>query len=107
MDCSFPPTWPVYPPARKVGETVAVIHISRCFKLANWLESYAEALELNVWNSSTTIKATQDPSSKHWNVTIRRDNGTERIFNVKHVVFATGMDGVEPKIPKIPGLVSF
>ena len=107
MDCSFPPTWPVYPPARKVGETVAVIHISRCFKLAYWLESYAEALELNVRNSSTTIKATQDPSSKHWNVTIRRDNGTERIFNVKHVVFATGMDGVEPKIPKIPGLVSF
>ncbi|KAF8345499.1 hypothetical protein F5887DRAFT_1074233 [Amanita rubescens] len=35
---------------------------------------------------------------------IRRDNGTERIFNVKHVVFATGMDGVEPNIPNMPDL---
>ena len=107
MDCRFPPTWPVYAPARKVGEAIAIFHISRWSKLANWLESYADALELNVWTSSTTIKAIQDPSSKYWNVTVQRANGTECIFNVKHVIFATGIDGAEPKMPKIPGLVSF
>ncbi|KAG6847559.1 hypothetical protein H0H93_007380, partial [Arthromyces matolae] len=48
----FPPTWPVYPPA-----------------LANWLESYAESMELNV------------------NLRIAR-GGSERTFTLKHVVLA-------------------
>ncbi|RDB19967.1 putative indole-3-pyruvate monooxygenase YUCCA3 [Hypsizygus marmoreus] len=46
----FPPTWPVYTPA---------------LKLAKWLEHYAEALELNVWTSSTVVSAKQDPATSN------------------------------------------
>jgi cation diffusion facilitator CzcD-associated flavoprotein CzcO len=75
-------------------------------KLANWLESYAEALELNVWTSSTVTQAVQDPSSEHWKVTVKRNNGTERVFIVEHLIFATGAQGIGFKMPNIPGVVS-
>lgn len=90
---SFPPTWPVYTPA---------------LKLANWLESYASSLELNVWTSSTVISATPDASGTKWTVTIKRPNG-ERVFKeVRHVVFATGLGGGDEglKLPVYPGVVS-
>ncbi|KAF8069230.1 hypothetical protein FPV67DRAFT_1669244 [Lyophyllum atratum] len=70
----FPPTWPVYAPA---------------VKLANWLESYAETLELNVWTSSAVVSATQ--AGDAWKVIIKRGDGSERSFTVKHIVFATGL----------------
>ncbi|KAK2462191.1 hypothetical protein APHAL10511_005779 [Amanita phalloides] len=88
----FPSTWPAYAPARK---------------MANWLESYADALELNVWTSSVVTQATQDPSSKHWKVTVKRGNGTERVLTVKHIVFATGLAGTKPNTPKVPGRENF
>ncbi|KAF9459685.1 hypothetical protein BDZ94DRAFT_1380914 [Collybia nuda] len=88
----FPPTWPVYTPA---------------LKLANWLEGYAEALELNVWTSSTVVNATQDASTSRWHVLVRRGDGSERKFDVKHLIFATGLGGSESPIPKIPGMDTF
>ncbi|KAF8629326.1 hypothetical protein AX15_003509 [Amanita polypyramis BW_CC] len=89
----FPSTWPAYAPARKV---------------ANWLESYAEILELNVWTSSVVTRATLDSDSGNWKVTVKRENNTERIFNnVKHVVFAAGFSGPGPNTPKIPGMEKF
>ncbi|KAF8734332.1 hypothetical protein AX14_003424 [Amanita brunnescens Koide BX004] len=89
----FPPSWPVYCPARKI---------------ANWLENYAETLELNVWTSSVVTQAVQDSTSKHWKVTVKRGNEeTERIFNVKHVIFATGFGSSVPNIPKVPGAGKF
>ncbi|KAG6882342.1 hypothetical protein C0992_012019, partial [Termitomyces sp. T32_za158] len=83
----FPPTWPVYAPAAK---------------LANWLESYAETLELNVWTSSTVVKATQDGDL--WRVLISRGDGSERTFTVKHVIFATGLGSNNGVFPKYPGM---
>lgn len=53
----FPPNWPVYSPS---------------VKLANWLEHYAEIMELNVWLSSTITSISQDPESGKWDVTIVR-----------------------------------
>ena len=85
---------------------ITTLKISYFSKLANWLESYAEALELNVWTSSTVTQAIQDPSSEHWKVTVKRSNGTERVFIVKHLVFATGTEGIGLKMPEIPGVVS-
>jgi hypothetical protein len=73
--------------------------------LANWLESYAESLELNIWTSSVVVQASQDATTNRWKVSVRRADGTDRIFNVKHVVFATGMSGIEPNMPKFPGVV--
>ncbi|KAJ7649638.1 hypothetical protein FB45DRAFT_986221 [Roridomyces roridus] len=70
----FPATWPVYAPA---------------LKLANWLESYAEALDLDVWTSST-VKSARPNSAGGWDVVVDRA-GKERVFQVKHVVFATGV----------------
>ncbi|KAG6897057.1 hypothetical protein C0992_004376 [Termitomyces sp. T32_za158] len=86
----FPSTWPVYAPAAKLG---------------NWLESYAETLELNVWTSSTVVKATQDGDL--WRVHISRGDGSERTFTVKHVVFATGLGSNNGIFPKYPGMDSF
>jgi cation diffusion facilitator CzcD-associated flavoprotein CzcO len=85
---------------------IKILKISYFTKLANWLESYAEALELNVWTSSTVTQAVQDPSSEHWKVTVKRNNGTERVFIVEHLIFATGGEGIGFKMPKIPGVVS-
>ncbi|KAJ6605473.1 hypothetical protein DFH09DRAFT_1242201 [Mycena vulgaris] len=86
----FPPTWPVYTPA---------------LKLANWLEHYAEALELNVWTSSIVVSARQD-SSGAWNVVVHR-SGKERAFKVRHLIFATGIGAGEGSIPSYPGMDRF
>lgn len=74
-------------------------------QLANWLEHYAEALEINVWTSSTVVSATQDASTFKWHVVVKRENGVERTFDVKHLIFATGFGGTEGKIPSIPDMV--
>ncbi|KAJ6564733.1 FAD/NAD(P)-binding domain-containing protein [Mycena capillaripes] len=86
----FPPTWPIYTPAKK---------------LANWMEHYADALELEVWTSSTVASA-RPMASGSWDVIINR-SGKERVFKVKHVVFATGMGDGEGKIPSFPGMEEF
>lgn len=90
----FPPTWPVYTPA---------------LKIADWLESYASSLELDVWTSSTVLSATPDASGSKWTVHIQRPNG-ERVFKqVRHVVFATGLGGGDEglNLPKYPGSETF
>ncbi|KAG6872067.1 hypothetical protein C0995_013411 [Termitomyces sp. Mi166 len=73
--------------------------------LANWLENYAEALELNVWTSSTVVNATQNGDS--WNVRISRGDGSERTFTVKHIVFATGLGSNDGTFSEYPGMDSF
>jgi cation diffusion facilitator CzcD-associated flavoprotein CzcO len=76
-------------------------------QLANWLEHYAEALELNVWTSSTTTSVSQDPNTNKWYITVKRgQEGIERKFIVNHLIFATGLSGL-PKTPIYPGIVSF
>ncbi|KAH9947038.1 FAD/NAD-P-binding domain-containing protein [Amylocystis lapponica] len=87
----FPASWPVYTPAQK---------------LADWLEFYAEAMELNVWTSSTVVHADQH-DDKTWTVTVERADGTERKLHVKHVVLALGLGGGTPKYPNIPGQDEF
>ncbi|KAA1476298.1 FAD/NAD-P-binding domain-containing protein [Dentipellis sp. KUC8613] len=84
----FPSTWPVFTPA---------------LKLADWLETYADALELNVWTNATVTKAVQDPESKLWTVTCKRGDGSERTFAVPHVIFAVGWGGGAPQRPHFPG----
>ncbi|KAF8960044.1 hypothetical protein BDZ97DRAFT_1835231 [Flammula alnicola] len=88
----FPPSWPVYAPAKK---------------LANWLEYYAEAMELNIWTSSTVMNATQDETTKDWSVTVKKPDGKERVFKVKHIVMATGFRGGQGYMPTYPGMNVF
>ena len=86
----FPPTWPAYLPKDK---------------LANWLESYAEAMELKVWTRTEFVSATYDEVAEQWTAVVRHD-GQERTLHPRHVVLATGASGI-PNIPKLPGLDSF
>ncbi|KAJ8468201.1 hypothetical protein ONZ45_g17330 [Pleurotus djamor] len=87
----FPSTWPVYTPARK---------------MANWLESYAEHLELNVWTATSVQRVAQD-ASRIWVVTVKKSDGTERVFKPKHVVYATGLGDTAANVPTYPGMDDF
>lgn len=64
-------------------------------------------MELDVWTSSTVTNASKDPSREVWNVVVKRADGTERVFHPKHIVFATGVTGGTPKMPKFVGVEEF
>jgi len=86
----FPPTWPVFTPAHK---------------FANWLEHYAEALELDVWTSSD-VQHAQKNQSGSWDITVDRA-GTQRVLRVRHLIFATGIGDGVGQIPSFPGMNTF
>ncbi|TFK48085.1 FAD/NAD(P)-binding domain-containing protein [Heliocybe sulcata] len=89
----FPSTWPRYPAGRK---------------LADWLESYAQSLELDVWTSAEVTEANQDETSKKWTVTVKRlETGQERKFTVDHLICALGWTGGLPKVPVYPAMEAF
>ncbi|EKM60231.1 uncharacterized protein PHACADRAFT_132721 [Phanerochaete carnosa HHB-10118-sp] len=72
---SFPTTWPVFIPANK---------------FANWLELYADALEINVQTSTSATSMHRNAETQTWDVTIRKPSGSQRFLSVKHVVVAAG-----------------
>ncbi|HZP70274.1 MAG TPA: NAD(P)/FAD-dependent oxidoreductase [Pseudolabrys sp.] len=87
----FPPTFPVYIPKDK---------------LANWFESYVEAMELNYWTGTELATGAYDEARREWQVTLRRRDGSERIMRPRHLVFATGVSSI-PYTPDLPGLDAF
>jgi len=93
----FPPHWPVFTPKDK---------------LADFFESYARLLELNVWTSTALASATWDGTTRSWTVTVGPATaglGTQaptRTFRPKHIVQATGHSG-KPHMPAIPGMDAF
>jgi len=87
----FPPNWPVYIPKDK---------------LANWFETYVEAMELNFWTGTTFESGTYDEAGQRWSVVLRRADGSERRMHPRHVVMATGVSGI-PNLPDIAGLKNF
>ena len=87
----FPPTWPVYIPKDM---------------LANWFEAYADAMELNVWTGAELVRGGYDETRKRWSLTLRRNGGSERIVQPRHLVFATGVSSI-PFTPDLPGLKDF
>ena len=88
----FPPTFPVYIPKDK---------------LANWFESYVEALELNYWTGTELVSGRYDDKRKEWSVTLRRSDGSERVMRPHHLVFATGVSSIPYTPTDIPGLDDF
>lgn len=86
----FPPFWPTFTPKDKLGD---------------WFESYASALELNVWTSSTVSSSVWDAAANSWTLTITGPRGP-RIVTPRHLVLATGHSG-EPDMPSIPGMSEF
>jgi len=74
-------------------------------QFADWLEFYAQTLELNVWTSALVEKMGKGEKGQ-WNVTVRRGgpDGTVRILHPTHVVIASGLSG-EARIPHFQGKV--
>jgi len=87
----FPPNWPVYIPKDK---------------LANWFESYAEAMELNYWTGAEFEGGRYDEAARRWRATVRRADGSRRELQPRHIVLATGVSGI-PNVPEIPALAGF
>jgi len=73
--------------------------------MADWLEYYATALELDVWTSTKIVKVEQNPETLKWTVDVERANGGKRTFVVNHIVGAIGLAGGKPRMPVIPGRV--
>lgn len=87
----FPKSWPVWIPKDK---------------LANWLEFYAETLELNVWTSTELKSADYDADTRRWTIKIVRNGETRSIIS-PNLVMSTGVSGSIPKRPHIPGIENF
>lgn len=88
----FPASWPVYTPKDK---------------LADWLEHYADVMELNVWTGAELVESSFDEHRHEWTVSIRRVDGQQRTLHPKHLVLATGISGTEPHLPVIEGIEDF
>ncbi|MGF2949897.1 NAD(P)-binding domain-containing protein [Microbacterium alcoholitolerans] len=88
----YPTTWPSFLPKDK---------------LAQWLEAYAEAMELNVWTDCEVVRAERDKASGLWTVRIRRSDGSITERAAPQVVLSTGGHSGVPKLPRIPGLEDF
>ena len=87
----FPETWPVYIPKDK---------------LANWFESYADIMELNVWTSCELEGGSYDEVERRWTVDLKVGDGSRRVVRPAHIVMATGASGI-PFRPNLPGLDEF
>lgn len=86
----FPETWPIYIPKDKLGD---------------WLESYADSMELNVWTETSLKDAAFDDAARTWTVTVDQA-GADRVLHPRHVVLSTGVSGI-PHVPEVPGLEEF
>ncbi|MBN8972234.1 MAG: NAD(P)-binding domain-containing protein [Rhizobiales bacterium] len=87
----FPVTWPDYIPKDKI---------------ANWLETYVESMDLDFWTRTTFEGATYDDATATWQATVRRDGHAPRTLHPKHIVLATSVSSV-PNIPAIPTIENF
>ena len=86
----FPEHWPVFTPKDKIGD---------------WLEMYAQVMELNCWNSTTCESARYDGDAQEWLVEVSRA-GEKLTLRPKHLILATGVSGV-PNVPAYPGADTF
>jgi len=87
----FPVTWPDYIPKDKI---------------ANWLETYVESMDLNFWTRTTFEGARYDEASATWQATVRREGEAPRPLRPKHIILATSVSSV-PNIPAIPTIENF
>ena len=86
----YPESWPVYCPKDKI---------------ADWFESYASAMELNVWTSAEMTSSSYDEAAGRWTLVVRTPDG-EREVHPRDVILATGAAG-EPNVPDFPGRSSY
>lgn len=91
----FPSTWPIFTPKDK---------------LAEFFESYAKLLELNVWTRTEIKSSSWDESRKQWTVVVerRKEDGSvdTRTLHPHHVIQATGHSG-KKNAPSFKGMECF
>jgi cation diffusion facilitator CzcD-associated flavoprotein CzcO len=87
----FPDNWPVYIPKDK---------------LADWLEFYAESMELNVWTKTMFLGGEYDSSERRWTVRLSLADGSTRTMRPRHVIMAVGVSGI-PSVPELKGVDDF
>ncbi|SAK98291.1 FAD-dependent pyridine nucleotide-disulfide oxidoreductase [Caballeronia calidae] len=87
----FPASWPTFPTKDM---------------LAEWIESYAIAMECNIWTSTEFVEGTWDEATRTWRARVRRKEGGERVFRPRHLIFANGVLG-KPSLPNLPGLEEY
>jgi cation diffusion facilitator CzcD-associated flavoprotein CzcO len=86
----FPSTFPEYIPKDKI---------------ANWLESYVDIMEVDFWTRTAFDGADYDDTTQRWTARLTRD-GETRTLKPKHIVLATSVSGT-PNIPEIEGITNF
>lgn len=87
----FPRNWPEFLPKDMI---------------AGWLETYAWAMQCNIWNGATLLGAQFDAGTEQWSALIRKPDGSERLLRPRHIVFANGIAG-KPRMPNLLGLDDF
>jgi putative flavoprotein involved in K+ transport len=75
-------------------------------KWADFLESYATLMDINVWTSSTFLNGHYDADEQVWTIRIQRADGTIREVHPRHFIVAGGLFG-SPKTPALKGLDTF
>ncbi|KAF7553665.1 hypothetical protein G7Z17_g3439 [Cylindrodendrum hubeiense] len=92
---NFPAQWPIFTPKDK---------------LADFFESYATLLELNVWTRTELVYTKWDDEKKFWTVIVNRKaaDGTSEIrtFYPRHLIQATGHSGKKNQ-PSVKGIENF
>jgi putative flavoprotein involved in K+ transport len=86
----FPDTWPVFTPKDK---------------LADWLEFYVSAMEIDYWGSARALSAAYDESAGAWEVHVNRE-GRDIQLRPRQLVLALGVSGM-PNVPRLPGQEEF
>lgn len=86
----FPDNWPIYTPKDKMGE---------------WLEHYAQIMELDVWTSTECTSAAYDAAAGLWTLDVVRD-GQNLTIRAPHLVMAVGNAGF-PNVPSFEGAERF
>jgi putative flavoprotein involved in K+ transport len=75
--------------------------------LADWMEAYAWAMEINFWTSTELVGGSYDEERGRWNAIVRNhESGEARTLHPQHLVFASGLVGF-PYKPELPGLDEF
>ncbi|MFJ9390820.1 FAD-dependent oxidoreductase [Nocardioides sp. NPDC101246] len=86
----YPTTWPLFTPKEK---------------LADWMESYIDLLDLDLWTSTNVTSATYDEQAGRW--TVQLDHaGESRTLHPQHLVFATGRETMARQ-PAVEGSEDF
>lgn len=92
----FPETWPLFCPRDKI---------------ADWMEFYAKALDLNVRTNCRVTQVCREGDDGSWKVYFETSNDSDgdnssqqrtELIRTRNVVFATG-NSSKPRVPTIPG----